>query len=283
MADISAIITRKSLKAKQKAAIKTIKAQAQEKIKQIKMNMEDDPDSDDVQDPSSEQRRMMHEQRRNALLSYAGKMPREFTVGEDIFNAISHGIGAGLSVAAIVLLVIHSISSGSMAVLANILFGASLFLMYLLSTLYHALDSYGARRVFSIFTHDAIYVLIAGTITPYLIIAVGGVLSCVMFIIVWAAAIAMVVVYSCLSKKLDVLSLVLYAIFAWILILIFSVTPIASAISFKSSALLVLGGAAYTAGSLFYLMPKYKWAHSIFHVFALGGSILHFFSVWALV
>ena len=284
MADISAIITRKSLKAKQKAAIKTVKAQAKEKIENLKKESFDSEDDEPVL--SREQKKTLRSERLAASLAYSAKMPREYTVGEDIFNSISHGIGAGLSVAALVLLILrainHSVPSRvNTAVFACTLFASALFVMYILSTLYHAMNPYGARRVFSILTHDAIYFLIGGTFTPFILLEIAGNSAWIVFAVLCGLVAALIALYSSLGKKIRAFSIAAYLLLGWFFLLLFTVVGVGG-LPQQSRTLLLLGAVSYTFGGLFFLMPRYKWCHSIFHLFSLAGSILHFFAVWYL-
>lgn len=284
MADISAIITRKSLKAKQKAAIRTVKAQAKEKIEKLKKTPFD---SEDDEPPlSREEKRVLRSERLAASIAYSAKMPREYTVGEDIFNSISHGIGAGLSVAALVLLIIrainHSVPSRmGISVFACTVFASAMFVMYILSTLYHALNPYGARRVFSILTHDAIYFLIGGTLTPFILLEIGGRPGWVVFAVLWLLVAALIALYSSLGKKIRAFSIAAYLFLGWAFVLAFTAFG-AGGLPAVSSRLLLAGACLYTFGGIFFLMPKYKWCHSVFHIFALAGSVLHFLAVWYL-
>jgi len=283
MADISAIITRKSLKAKQRAAIRTVKVQAKEKIDQLKNG---GFDNDDAPVMNREQRRALREQRLAARLAYSAKMPREYTVGEDIFNSVSHGIGAGLSIAALVLLLVravnYSVSSRlNISIFACTLFGASYFIMYILSTLYHALNPYGARRVFSVLTHDALYFLIGGTFTPFFLLEIGSTAGWCWFAVVWGLVIALIALYSSFGRKIRAFSIISYVVLGWALMLLFAVGSVGG-LPHVSKVFLLTGGILYTVGSPFFFMPKYKWTHSIFHLFTLAGSVMHFFAVWYL-
>ncbi len=278
------MITRKSLKAKQKAAIRTVKAQAKEKIENLKKAAFDSEDDEPVL--SREQKKTLRSERLAASIAYSSKMPREYTVGEDIFNSISHGIGAGLSVAALVLLIIrainHSVPSRvSISMFACTLFASSMFVMYILSTLYHAMNPYGARRVFSILTHDAIYFLIGGTFTPFILLEIGGNSGWIVFAVLWAVVAALIALYSTLGKKIRAISIAAYLVLGWFFVLLFVAFGVGG-LPQQSKNFILAGASAYTFGGIFFLMPKYKWCHSIFHLFSLAGSVLLFFAVWYL-
>lgn len=287
MADISARITRKSLAAKRKAAVKTIKQQAKEKIREVQIEYNTNPERLKAKAQEKELRQQLRLQRANARLAYNSRHPREFSLGEDLFNSISHGIGAGLSVAAIVLLVVRAVShapEGNIPVSTYVssfaVFGASLFVLYMFSTLYHAVTPYLARKIFSVLNHDAVYFLIGGTATPYLLTKAPGSPGLVAFIILWSLCAALIVLYSVFGAHMRAFSVFTYFVLGWVYILAFVFYPLGTTLPAVSEALLLAGGLAYTAGGVFFLMRKIKWTHSIFHLFVLAGSILHFFSVF---
>ncbi len=288
MADISKKITKKSLKAKKKYAIRTIKKQAKEKIRQVKIEYAENPALQQEKLAARMQRKALRQQKQNARLSYNARQPREFTLGEDLFNSISHGIGAGLSVAAIVLLVIKAYFYSDAALkLSNItsfaIFGSSLFIVYMMSTLYHALTPYGARKVFSILGHIAIYILIAGTITPFLVVMNKGAFFTLPLIILWLFIFFCIALYGIFKEKIRSFSFFTYIAIGWIFTLTFTGSSVGAFLGKGSRAFLLASIITYSSGFLFYLMRRYKWTHSIFHLCALAGSILSFFSVFFLL
>lgn len=285
MADISAEITRKSLKAKRKAAIRTIKAQAKDKIKEVKVLYAENPERIKALAEEKERKQALRMQRINARIAYDERQLRQYTVGEDVFNAISHGVGAALSIAAIVLLVVLSVfhapeEKKALYTVSYTIFGSSLFLMYMFSMLYHALTPYGARKVFSILTHDFIYVLVAGTYTPFILTKIGGYAGWIVFGSIWGVSSILIALYSVFGAKLRSFAAFTYFLIGWLFLVLFVVTPLAESLSALSKALLISGGVSYTVGCGFFLIPHRKWTHSIFHLFTLAGSILHFFSVY---
>lgn len=210
-------------------------------------------------------------------------MPKRYTIGEEIFNSVSHGIGAGLSVAAIVLLVVKAAlfapeGKTGIYVTSFTIFGASLLILYLMSTLYHALTPYDTKNVFAVFDHSSIYILIAGTYTPFCLTAMNPVTGWVMFGVVWGLAVFGVVMYSVFGSKMRLISAITYLPMG--LMILFVLNQLAQHIPVISIVFLLSGGALYVIGWPFYLLKKKKWMHSIFHLFVLGGSILHFFSVF---
>ncbi len=206
------------------------------------------------------------------------KQVKTQTLGEEIANSISHGIGAGLSVAALVLLIVKAAhNSGALGVVSACIYGGSLVLLYLLSCLYHALAKTGARKVFRILDHCSIFILIVGTYTPIALNYIKGALGWTIFGI-QAGCMVLGIVFNAINmEKWKKASLALYVIMGWMIV--FSIKSI---LSFPSTALwfLVLGGVAYTVGIIFYKNKKLKFFHFIWHIFVLAGSVLQFFCVY---
>lgn len=283
MADITERITRKSLRAKKRAAIKTIKAQAREKIKEVKIQYAKNPERQQARIVERERKKALHVQKENARLAYNARQPRQYTLAEDLFNSISHGIGAGLSVAAIVLLILRAVKYAPageipLYITSFTIFGVSMFLLYLMSTLYHALTPYGVRKVFSILNHTSIYLLIAGTYTPFALTTIEGVAGWVVFGIIWGFAALGIILYSVFGARMRNVSATTYIIMGWLIV--FAFNPIVAKLPRISLAMLIAGGVAYTVGCVFYFLKKYKWSHSIFHLFVVVGSVMHFFSIY---
>lgn len=289
MADISGKITRRSIKAKKKAAIKTIKAQSKEKIKEVKLEYANNPERQKAKEAEREQKKTLHIQKANARLAYNARQPRQFSLAEDIVNSVICGIGAGLSIAALVLLILRGILhtpenfSTARIVTSFSIFGSSLILLYLFTTLYHAIQSLYVRKVFSIINHCAIYYLIAGTYTPYVLTKIPGSSGYAVAIFVWAVAGVLILLYAALGSKMRGFSIFSYLLLGWLIVAIFSFYPLGTRLSSLSKAMLFAGGASYTFGGIFFLLKKHKWTRTIFYVFAIAGSVLHFFSVYFLV
>ena len=285
MADISAKITRKSLAAKKKAAIKNVKAEAREKIHEIKIQYAKNPLHRQTLLSEAEKRRQLRRQKRNARIAYSVHQPRKFTVGEEVFNSISHGIGAGLSVAALVLLIVHAflhapVGKEVQTVVAVSLFASALFVLYLMSTLYHALVPLGAKKVFSIINHVAIYLVIAASYTPLFALELGGQKGIALLALLWGVCAVLGTLYAVFGSRLRAQSVLSYVLLGWIFL---PSLALMGGLSQTSRVLFVLGVAAYTVSGVFYLVPRVKWMHSVFHILALAGSILHFFAIFLLV
>ena len=205
------------------------------------------------------------------------EITRRYTGGEEIFNAVSHGIGAGLSVAALVTLVVHAAHvSDAYGVVSVSLYGASLIILYTMSTLYHALTPAGAKRVFRVFDHTTIFLLIAGTYTPVCLSVLGGALGWSLFGVIWGLAVVGVIVTLCWLDAPRILTTMFYVGMGWIAVLVLQ--PLAAALSASAFFWMIAGGVAYTVGGVMYAL---KWplkhharfgCHEVFHLFVLLGS-----------
>ena len=203
----------------------------------------------------------------------------KYSLGEEITNAILHGIGGLLSIAALVLCVVFSaIHGNAYAVVSSCIYGSTLIILYTMSCLYHSLKVNKAKKVFRIIDHCSIFLLIAGTYTPYTLVSLNGVVGWVMFSVIWSSAILGIVLNAIDLNKYKKISMVLYIAMGWAVI--FSFKPLVEALEIGGIYLLLAGGIIYTIGAIFYgIGKKHKYMHSIFHFFVLAGSILHFFSI----
>ena len=209
-------------------------------------------------------------------------LPR-YTLGEELVNAISHGLGAAFGIVALVLCVVFSAKAGdAWMVVSSAIYGASMIVLYSISTIYHALGINRAKRVFQILDHCSIYFLIAGTYTPYTLVAMRGPVGFTVFGIIWAAAACGITFNAISLKKFRVLSMVLYISMGWAVV--FSAKTLFASVPIVGIWLLVGGGVLYTVGAVLYGLGKTKkYMHSIFHFLALGGSVCHFISIFAYV
>jgi len=197
---------------------------------------------------------------------------------EEIANSITHGIGAVLSVAGLAAMVVIAARRGTAwEITACAVYGASLVLLYLCSTLYHALTHPGAKRVFRILDHASIYLLIAGTYTPFTLVTLRGGWGWSLFGVVWGLAVAGIVFKCFLTGRWQVLSTGVYVAMGWMALI--AIRPLIHAMTFQGLAWLVAGGVLYTAGVAFFAWNR-KYAHAIWHLFVLGGSVCHFVAVW---
>lgn len=207
---------------------------------------------------------------------------RKQSLGEEIANAITHGVGALIAVAALVVLIVMAAIKGTVwHVVSFSIYGTTLVILYSASTLYHSLTHEKAKVLFNKFDHMAIYLLIAGTYTPFCLVALPGWIGWTIFGIVWACAGFGVVMKSFYTGKKQLLSTIAYIIMGWIILL--AIRPLYISISLQSFTLLILGGIAYTLGTFFFTKDRYRYFHSIWHLFVMAGSIFHFFSVLSLL
>jgi hemolysin III len=207
---------------------------------------------------------------------------RTVSTGEEIANAITHGIGALLAVAALVVLIVMAAIHGSVwHIVSFSIFGATFVLLYFASTLYHSLTHAKAKRVFHKFDHISIYLLIAGTYTPFCLTALRGWIGWTVLGVVWSCAILGAVLKAISVGKRIKLSTVLYILMGWVILV--AIQPLYKAMPFNGFLFLIAGGISYTIGTIFFIRNQVKYNHSVWHVFVLGGSVLHFFSVLSLL
>lgn len=206
------------------------------------------------------------------------KLNKRYTLGEEIFNSVSHGVGSCLAIAGtVVLIILCVIYSNAWSVVSASIYGATLIILYTMSTLYHAITNENAKKFFRIMDHDTIFLLIAGTYTPFTLVTLHGALGWVLFGIVWGAAVIGIVLNSIDLEKFRKPSVVCYVLMGWVIII--AVKPMMNAMPKISLVFLLLGGVFYTVGIIFYALKKVKWFHSVWHLFTVSGSIFHYFSI----
>lgn len=201
-----------------------------------------------------------------------------YSVGEEIANTITHAVGTGLSIAALVILIVAATTTGTAwHIVSFSIFGSTLILLYLASTLYHAIPVAKAKRFLKTLDHSAIFLLIAGTYTPFMLGSLRGVLGWSIFGVIWGLAIAGVVLKCCFVYRFKRLSLAIYIGMGWLCLL--AGREMLAKLPATSLIFLTLGGMAYTAGVIFYAWKRLPYGHAIWHLFVVTGSVLHFFSV----
>lgn len=208
-----------------------------------------------------------------------------YTVGEEIFNSVTHGIGAIFSIVALCLMITFSALNGGTAIdiISFSIYGASLIILYTMSTLYHAITNEKAKKVLRIIDHSSVYLLIAGSYTPFAlsILKNQDEKRIIILIFVWLIAIIGTVLYSIFKQKIKTFNIVSYIIMGWaVSLLLPELNNVFTTLNIKCCLyLLIAGGITYTAGIIFYAIKKVKYFHSIWHLFVLSGSILHFIAV----
>ena len=205
-------------------------------------------------------------------------MSRPPTLGEEIANSITHGIGAALSIAGLVaLLAVAALHRPAWQIAACATYGASLVLLYTSSTIYHALANNRAKRVFKILDHSSIYLLIAGTYTPFTLITLRGPWGWTLFAVVWGLCVCGVVFKSLWIGRLKVASTVVYLLMGWCVVV--AIRPLLAALPWTGFMWMLAGGLCYTAGVAFYANSR-RFAHSIWHLFVMAGSVCHYWAVF---
>ncbi len=201
-----------------------------------------------------------------------------FSKGEEIANSITHGVGAVMSLVALVILMISaSIDHNVWYAISVALFGSSMFIVYLSSTLVHALPKGKAKDVFEIFDHASIYLFIAGTFTPISLFLIRGRLGWILLGIVWGLAIGGVVFKAFLAKKFMFTSTLLYILMGWLVVIGWH--QITLHLNSKGIALLLAGGICYTVGAIFYVWRGFPYHHAVWHLFVIAGTVLQYLSI----
>ncbi len=197
---------------------------------------------------------------------------------EEIANAVLHGVGLGMAIAALVVLIIVAYTQGEARhITASSIYGATLVILYLSSTLYHSFPHGRTKYVLKIIDHSAIYLMIAGTYTPITIIFLRSRLGWSVFSIVWAIALVGIITNIFWFERMKKISLLLYLIMGWLSIL--TLRQLLVSLSSTSIIFLVLGGVFYSVGTIFYIKKDLRFNHAIWHIFVLAGSMAHFFTV----
>ncbi len=205
-----------------------------------------------------------------------------YTVQEEIANSVTHGIGTGLAVAGLAILVVLAVIFGdTRRVVSFSIYGGSLIVLYLASTLYHSVQHLKAKKVLRVFDHASIYVLIAGTYTPFLIVSIRGTLGWTLLVVVWALAIIGVAWKIFFIGRYEAVATAAYVLMGWMCLVAFR--AMIANVPPAGLVMLILGGVVYTAGVAFYAWEKLPYNHAIWHLFVLGGSILHYFAIVTLL
>ncbi len=197
---------------------------------------------------------------------------------EELLNSITHGAGILFSIAALVLLIVFSsIYGGTRHIVSCTIFGVTLILLYTASTLYHSVQTPRVKMILKIFDHSCIYLLIAGTYTPFLLIALRGFIGWTMFAVIWFLALLGVLFKIFFVHRFKIVSTIAYLLMGWIIV--FAIKPLIDSLPSGGIVWLIAGGLSYSLGVIFYIWKKLPYNHAIWHLFVLSGSICHFFSI----
>ena len=201
-----------------------------------------------------------------------------YSFGEEVANSVTHGVGWLLSLCGLAVLVtLAAITGGALRVVSCAVFGATLVLLYAASTFYHALPTERAKHIFRILDHSAIFLLIAGTYTPLSLVSVGGPWGWSLFGAIWSLAGIGVLLSTIAHGRWRWLSITLYITMGWMVVI--AIRPLVAAVNSGVLALIVAGGLAYTVGLVFYGWHRLPYAHAVWHLFVLAGSVLHYLAI----
>jgi hemolysin III len=204
--------------------------------------------------------------------------PCSVSVREEFANSISHGLGLVLALVALPILIVSAVRIGSTHyIVGAIVFGATMVLLYLASTLYHSITHETAKRFCRLFDHSAIFLLIAGTYTPFTLGVLRGAWGWTMLAIIWSLAITGIVVKALPHTRHSWISMVLYLVMGWLAIV--AIKPILQLIPVPGILLILAGGVAYTSGLAFFAARRLRYSHLIWHLFVIAGTTCHFFAV----
>ena len=203
---------------------------------------------------------------------------RRLTLGEEIANSVTHGVALAVSIAALPILIVAGVARRDpWQVVGGAIFGGTLILLYAASTLYHALPHSRAKRVFRVLDHSAIYLLIAGTYTPFALGALRGAWGWALFGSVWTLAVLGITAKATLGFRFPRLSAAVYLAMGWLAVV--AIRPLATELGPAGLTWLIAGGLCYTAGVLFFAWERLRYGHMVWHLFVTAGSVCHFFAV----
>ena len=212
-------------------------------------------------------------------MSDAKKNAFGYSPFEEIANYSTHALGLSLSIAGLILLLISAIQKGDLVMLISfIIYGVSLVILYFASTMYHLMKEHRAKKIFRTLDHCGIYLLIAGTYTPIMLVSLGTTLGWGLLGTIWALALIGIVLTLSNWKINRKIFVALYIIMGWLAVTAFQ--PMVNSLPYNAMAWLITGGGLYTFGVVFYLLKSLSFHHAIWHVFVMGGSISHFITIY---
>jgi hemolysin III len=200
-----------------------------------------------------------------------------YTLGEEIANAVTHGVGAALGIAGLSVMTVAAARHGAGRVVPCVLYGSFMVLMFLVSTLYHSLTPPRAKRVFRVLDHEMIFLMIAGTYTPMMLLGLGGAWGWSLFGVVWGLAVAGLVFQGIFTGRFKLASTLIYVLMGWVVVIAFK--PLVERVPAPGIRWLAVGGVCYTLGAVVYLFKKVPYHHAVWHLAVLGGAICHYFAI----
>lgn len=208
-----------------------------------------------------------------------GAAVASYSFAEEVANAVTHGVAALLSIAALVVMIWYAVtrSGDTNAIVSASIFGSAMIILYTASTLYHAVPVGRLKQILQVFDHGAIYLMIAGSYTPFCLVSLKGPVGWTLCAVVWSIALFGMIFQPLLMKRADWLNCILYLLLGWCVVLV--IKPLIATLATTGLWLLVAGGIVYSVGVVFYLCEKIPFNHAIWHLFVLAGTALQFFSV----
>lgn len=208
----------------------------------------------------------------------AREQSKQYTPGEELANSLTHGVGVLLAIGGFAILVTVAALRGDVwHVVACSIYGAAMVVLYSASTLYHAVSRPRAKSALQVFDHAAIFLLIAGTYTPFTLVSLRGPWGWSLFGTVWGLAVVGIIIEIAFPGRWPVFSLVLYVAMGWVGVV--AVKPLLSVVPAGGLILLLLGGLAYTGGIVFYVWKRLPYGHAVWHLFVVAGTVFHFFAI----
>jgi hemolysin III len=203
---------------------------------------------------------------------------QQYSLGEEIANSITHGIGIVFGIAALsVLMILAGLHGTNSHFISYLIYGISTILLYTCSTLYHAIPSIKAKKILKILDHSAIYLMIAGTYTPFLVLNIKGTWGLSLMIIIWSLTVLGIIFKIFFAGRFRLVSTLIYLAMGWLIFI--ATKPLVASLSSESLTWLIVGGLMYSLGTIFYLIKKIPYHHAIWHLFVLAGSVCHFVSI----
>lgn len=216
------------------------------------------------------------------LKEAAEKLVSRYTRGEEFANIATHAAGAIFSIVALVLMVTYAVREGDPYHIVSVsIFGATLILLYLMSTIYHAITHPKVKNAFRVVDHACIFLLIAGSYTPFTLVSLRGNWGWTLFGVTWGMALCGIIFKIFFNKRFSLVSTLMYIGMGWAVI--FAIKPVLQSVPAGGIGWLVAGGLLYTSGVVFYLWRRIPYHHAIWHVFVMGGSFCHFLAVYLYV
>ena len=201
-----------------------------------------------------------------------------YSLGEEIAHSVTHGLGVVLSIAGLAVMVtLAALRGNAWHVVSCSIFGVTLIFLYTASTLYHSIPHPGAKKVLRVFDHSAIFLLIAGTYTPFTLVTLRGGWGWTLFVLIWGLALVGIIYKITAKTRYRLLSVLLYLGMGWLVLV--AIKPMVISVAMPGLLLLLAGGLCYTLGLIFFVWRSLPYSHAVWHLFVLAGSICHFFAV----